>query len=356
MKIKNYYKEPAYIHYSNCHEDISFIMSHITVKPERILSVASALDNALALLLLDPREIVAIDLNHTQIYLCELKKCGVKYLSYEQFLVLLGISEGDRLFCYELIRERLDGDTRRYFDGHLYLITQIGLVNCGRFEYYFSVFKNRALPLIHSKRTIEEFMSAETLEEQRGFYGERFDNLRFRLMFRLFFSEAVMKRLGRDKEFFKYNQGSVSALQKRKFESCIKNNLNRENPYLQYVILNRFDSLPVYLRKENFELIKKRIDRLTIKKTRFEDEIKECEPFDLMYLSDIFEYMDGSVMPSMTQSVTEALRDGGEVLLFNMMNPRRLGAPLTETELDQTHNLTFYYSKCYLYKKQKEKL
>lgn len=352
MKIKEYYKEEAYIHYSNCHEDARFVLDHVKSKPKRILSIASALDNALALLLLDPDEVVAIDSNPTQIYLCNLKKCGIKHLCYEEFLILLGIREGDSLAVYEGIRSYLDAETRGYFDDRIYLVSDVKLVHCGRFEYYFSLFKNNVLPLIHSKKWVEAFMNAKTQEEQIEFYRKKFNNLRFRLMFKLFFSEAVMKRLGRDKEYFKYNEGSLSDMLKRKFETGIYHNLNRENPYLQYVVLNEFKVLPSYLERENFELIKRRIDRLKVQKTEFQIEINSGNKYDFMYLSDIFEYMDEAKTQELSKAVYDALNIDGQVLFFNMMNERRLTAPLKEEKLDQKNDRAFYYVDCYSYLKE----
>ena len=205
-KIKNYYKEKSYIHYSNCHEDVQFVLSHVQNKPKRILSIASALDNALALLLTGAEEIVAIDSNSTQIYLCELKKLAIQRLEYEEFLVLLGMKVGDSLALYQSIKAELSIEARRYFDDRKYLIADVKLVNCGRFEYYFSIFKNKILPLIHNKDSIEEFMGAKTQEEQTAYYQKTFCNRRFNFMFKIFFSEWVMKKLGRDKDYFKYNE------------------------------------------------------------------------------------------------------------------------------------------------------
>ncbi len=291
MKIGDYYKEKYYIHYCNCHEDANFVMKNIANSPKKILSIASALDNSLALLLLDPQEVVAIDSNPTQIYLCELKKCAIKYLEYEEYLIFLGIKQGDPLEYYGRIKNRLSGQARSYFDGRLFLISEVLIVNCGRFEYYFSIFKNKILPLVHSKKKVLQFMNCVNLQEQRRFYDKKFNNLRFKLIFKLFFSKAVMKKLGRDKEYFKHNEGSLSAMLKERFENCIYNNLNSENPYLQYVVLNKFERMPLYLEKENFALIKERIDAIKIKKIEFCDQIKSGEKYDLAYLSDIFEYM-----------------------------------------------------------------
>ena len=351
MKIQSYYKQSQYIHYSNCHEDTEFVLQQIQNNPQKILCIASALDNALAMLLLNPDEVVAIDSNDTQVYLCRLKKCAIEHLEHEDFLILLGIWQGDSEACYRRLRQKLDPASRTYFDENIDLIRQYKLVNCGRFEYYFSVFQNKILPLVHNKKTIDRFMHAENLTQQREIYKKEFNNWKFRLMFKLFFSQAVMKRLGRDKAYFKHNKGSLSTLLLEKFERCVDNNLNAENPYLHYILYHRFAKLPFYLEKGNFEIIKRNIHKITIRKVEFSEILKENQQYDLMYLSDIFEYMDERVMTQMTADITRCLTPGGNVLLFNMMNHRRLGAPLQESRVDQTHNQTFYYMDCYLYRK-----
>ena len=352
LKINDYYKENEYIHYSNCHEDIEFVMTAVKNNPKSILSIASGLDNCLALLLLDPNEITAIDGNITQIYLCNLKKLAIERLNYNDYLVFLGVKEGDSLKLYESIKSGLDSETRAYFDEHVYLISQIKLVNCGRFEYYFNVFKNKVLPLIHSEKTIQEFFTCKDLQTQRKFYLEKFNNLRFKLMFKIFFSQAIMKKIGRDKEFFKYNKGSLSSMLKSQFENCIFNNLNGENPYLQYVVLNKFITPISYLKEENYNIIKSRISRLKIKKITFEEQIKSGEKYDLMYLSDIFEYMSESKTAELSTPIFNALNSGGQIVFFNMMNTRFLSGNFVEEKVDKTHNKTFYYKDflCYLKK------
>lgn len=328
------------------------MLSQIQGHPGRILSIASALDNTLAMLLLDPDEIVAIDYNSAQIALCRLKLCGIAHLEHEEFLELLGIKEGNAGALYDRLRPFLDAQTRAYFDAHRYLIEQVGLVHSGRFEYYFGVFSKRVLPLVHNKKTVDAFMHASTLEAQRAFYQSRFCNRRFALMFKIFFSEAVMKRIGRDKAFFKYNEGGLADVLRSRFEGCISHNLNTKNPYLQYILYNRFEQLPVYLQPENYAKIKQNLHKITIRQTDFFSELARGDQYDFMYLSDIFEYMSADVMADATKAIDQVLTPGGQVLLFNMLNPRRLGQPFCEACVDQTHNLTFYYTQCYSYTKK----
>ncbi len=350
-KIREYYKEPSYIHYSNCHEDTNFALNHIKGSPKSILTVASGLDNALAFLLLEPASVLAIDYNDAQISLCKLKKCAVEHLEYEQFLILIGINSGDSYSVYNQIKCYLDNDAREYFDSHSFLISEVGLVNCGKFEYYFQIFKKHILSKTHSKKVIDSFMQAKDLEEQWAIYKSKFNNLRFRLIFNIFFSKTVMKFLGRDKDYFTYAKGSLAPFLKKKFEFCVKNNLNTDNPYLQYIVNGRMETMPTYLTKENYYKIKANIARLEIKKTSFDEEIKTDKKYDFMYLSDIFEYMDADTTARLSNDIYRALNDKGQVLLYNMMIERHLSARLTETELDQTKNRTFYYVHCYSYEK-----
>ena len=353
MKITNYYKEKEYVHYSNCHEDAQFVLDNVKVKPKKILSIASALDNCLTYLLLDPEEIVAIDYNGAQICLCQLKKCAIKHLGYQDFLVFLGVKQGDSLKLYNQIKGFLDEQTCAYFDERIYLISDIKIVNFGRFEYYFNVFKNKILPLVHSLKTVEKFFSFDNLQEQRLFYNKKFNNLRFKLAFKIFFSQPVMKRIGRDKDFFKYNKGNLPAMLKGQFENCVNNNLNKNNPYFQYVALNRFQSDLPYLNEENFNVIKSRVDRIKIKKVQFEEQIKSGEKFDLLYLSDIFEYMSQEKTNELSFYVCNSLNFGGQALFFNMMNTRRLeDCGLIEELIDQRFNRTFYYKAFYSYLKK----
>ena len=129
---------------------------------------------------------------------------------------------------------------------------------------------------------------------------------------------------------------------------------------MQYVVLNEYRSLPLYLQKGNYQIIQERISRLKIKQTDFQTEIRAVEPtgekYDFMYLSDIFEYMSVDTTHALSAGIYNALRANGQVLFFNMMNDRRLSSlatfPLKEEKLSQEKDRAFYYTACYLYTKE----
>ena len=351
MKINNYYKNKVYIHYSNCHEDVEMILKNTGNNAERILSIASGGDNSFALLLLNPKEVICIDSNISQIHLVKLKKTGIKYLTYDEYLTFIGVYEGDSVVLYEKINQYLDIDTKNYFDEHLYLIKDIKIVNCGRFEYYFQVFSKKVLPFIHSKKTIDKFMNCETLDEQRQFYKKKFNNWRFRLMFKVFFSKFVMKRVGRDKDYFKYNKGSLSKELKTRFELGVFNNLNKYNPYLQYVVLNKFINYPTYIQKENYDFIKQNIDKVTIRESSLLDIINDNKQYDLMNLSDVFEYIPNSEMEMYEKLISKSLNDKGRVVFWNMQNTRTF-KKMKRIEVSLKEDRAFYYKDILVYEKE----
>lgn len=349
LKIKKYYKEDNYIHYSNCHEDANKLLEACQTEGSNILSISSALDNSLALLLTNPTHILAIDSNITQVYLANLKKAAIIKFSYEDFLKFIGILKGDSWALFLNLVSFLDSETKEYFMDHDYLIKDIKIVNCGRFEYYFQIFSKKVLPLIHSKNKVEAFMNQPNIESQIAFYNKKFNNLRFRLMFRIFFSEFVMKMLGRDKNYFKYNKEPLAKNVKRRFELGIYNNLNNKNPYLEYVVFNKFKTLPIYLIKENYEIIKSRIDRLEIRYATLKEVLEEKNKYDFMNLSDVFEYINVNEMDLYEKLIIDSLNKNGRVLFWNMLNDRFF-SKLDRINIDIKDDLAFYYKRLLCYK------
>lgn len=350
MKIKDYYKEKQYIHYSNCHEDFNMLNEYVYSDDRKILSVASALDNSLSFLVHDNVTVDAFDFNITQIYLCKLKKLAIKNLTRDEFMIFIGISEGDSLELYNKFSNTLDKEVKDYFDAHLFLINEVKLVNAGKFEYYFQVFAKKVLPLVVSKKHIKEFAEVNDLLKQQEIYRKYINTLRFRLMFKIFFSKKVMKKLGRDKEFFKYNKGSLSKDIKTRFDKGIAYVSNGSNPYLNYVLLNQYKALPFYLQEENYQKIKQNIDNINICYANF-DEMIENENYDFMNLSDIFEYMPESVMSGYSKLISRALNKHGRVAFWNMVNTRKLELTRINQKEDLEKDRALYYKDYLVYKK-----
>ena len=148
----------SFIRYSNCWEDSAVLRKALQIKSgQRGLSIASAGDNTLSLLLDDPSEIIAFDLNPTQLFCVELKMAAFRELSYEEVLGFLGVYDSDnRLALYQKIKKHLSIDASAYFDANLNLISD-GIIHIGKFERYFRLFKRYIVPLFTSHKKAERF-------------------------------------------------------------------------------------------------------------------------------------------------------------------------------------------------------
>ncbi len=79
------------VRYAQCWEDADVLLDALSVQPGDVcLSIASAGDNALAMLARHPAKVFAVDLNPAQLACLELRVAAYRLLSYEDLLVILG--------------------------------------------------------------------------------------------------------------------------------------------------------------------------------------------------------------------------------------------------------------------------
>jgi S-adenosylmethionine:diacylglycerol 3-amino-3-carboxypropyl transferase len=343
------------VRYANVWEDASVLRAALAPAPDRrLLSIASAGDNAFVLLAAGA-EVVAADLSPAQLALVELKRAAIRRLGYPEALAFLGVRQGeDRRPVYELLEHDLTPRARDFWRERLDEVAD-GVIHHGKFEDYFRLFRQRVLPLIHRRRTVLGLLAERDEAARRKFYREEWDNLRWRLLFRVFFSRFMMGRLGRDPEFFRYVEGSVAERILGRVEYALTVLPAHTNPYLEYILRGEFKtSIPPYLRPEVFADLKRNLDRLTL----FEGPVEEAARvhrgpgFDGFNLSDIFEYLDPAASAAVYDRLLEAARPRARFAYWNMLVPRRLGEtqPGRVRALDAeakalfARDLAFFYS------------
>ena len=314
------------IRYANCWEDPELLLE-VFKTGGKFISIASAGDNSLSLLIKNPELVYAVDLSIPQIACCELKKYAIKYLNYETFLKLLGFKTCEnRLEIYKSIEENLSLQSRYYFEQNPEIIKN-GIIHQGKFEHYFQIFANKIMPLVHNQKNLTELFLPKSIQAQKMFYDKTWNNWRFKALFKLFFNKFVMGRLGRDKEFFKYVDVSmISKNIKERADRALRDVSTWNNPYLNYILLNNFDySLPHYAKEENFSIIKQNIDALKIETGRINDIAKNSGiKFDCFNLSDIFEYMDEDLFKNISSELLSCANMGAKFCYWNMMVDRQI--------------------------------
>lgn len=310
-----------FVRYANCWEDADILVDALQPAPgKRLLSIASAGDNALALLA-EGAEVVAADLNPSQLACVELRVAAIRHLEQPALLGFLGIVPADdRTATYQHLRRDLSDDARAFWDAQPEAIAG-GIVHAGKFERYFQLFRRRILSLIHSRQRIDGLLAEKDREARHDFYEQTWDNRRWRLLFRLFFSRWMMGRLGRDPEFFRYVEGSVAERILSRTRYALKELPTHDNPYLAYILTGNYTTaLPRYLRPEILPRVRKHLDHLTLHLGPI-DQLDG--PFDGFNLSDIFEYLDEPTSEAVYSRLVYHARPGARLAYWNMLVPRQ---------------------------------
>ena len=313
-----------YVRYANVWEDADVLCDALQPAPgKRILSIASGGDNAFALAEAGA-DVVAVDLSDAQLAMLELKRAAIRQLDYPTLLGFLGVWPSDtRLATYARITGALPAFARTFWDARPAEVGA-GIVHAGKFERYFAMFRRRIVPLFHNRATVRELLREKDRRARIVFYETRWDNWRWRLMFRLFFSRRVMGLMGRDPEFFRYVEGSVADRILRRTEYAFTKLPTHSNPYLNFIFTGDFGAtLPRYLAPERFLSLRDAMSRITIVRGSVEHAAQLHAPFDGFNLSDIFEYLEPLSCAAIYRTLLDAANPGARLAYWNMLVPRQ---------------------------------
>jgi S-adenosylmethionine-diacylglycerol 3-amino-3-carboxypropyl transferase len=342
------------IRYAQCWEDADILVAALEPGPgKRCLSICSAGDNTLALLARSPEYVLAIDLNPAQLVCLELRVAAYRNLQHNELLCLIGATPCQRrLSLYRACRPALSSDAAAFWDDRPRLIEN-GIGSAGKFERYFRIFRRFVIPLIHSRKDVAQLLQPKTRAQRSAFYNEVWNNRRWRTLFRIFFSRPLMGMLGRDPEFFRYVQGTVADRILDRTRYALTELDPAQNPYIHWILTERYgNALPFALREENFESIRRNLDRLEWRLTALEGLQPSSQKFDCFNLSDIFEYMSPQRYERELERIVALANPAARLAYWNMLAPRSRPQelagklrPLTSLSADLfARDQAFFYS------------
>lgn len=310
-----------FVRYGSVWEDADILCEGLsTVTPGgRVLSVCSGGDNVLSLLTLDPKEVVAVDINTAQLACLELRVEAFRTLDYEKLLAFLGVLPmSHRQEIYYSLRNSLSSGARSFWDENPEKITK-GIIHVGKFERYLRSFGCYVLPCLFSKALRRELLSEKSVEERLRFYDVVWDGFLWRSLFRIFFSRKMMGFFGRDPSFFHQVRGGVAVRILERTRHALTHLPTHNNPYLAYIVTGnyRMNALPRYLRPEFYDVIRRRIDRIQLFHGTVEEGLSGV--FDGYNLSDVFEYMDLQEVADCYGDILRHARKGSRIVYWNML-------------------------------------
>lgn len=302
----------------------------------RILSIASAGDNILALLTLNPKEILAVDINRAHLACLELRICAFKHLDYFALLSFLGITAANnRSETYQELREELSPEAKAYWDKHSEDI-QEGIIHAGRLERYLKIFRNYIHPLIHTKNTREALFIPRSTPDRLAFYEKEWDTFLWRKLFRLFFSRWIIGSDGQNFDLLNYVQGDASDRLLRRTKHALTELAPSANPYLTYLLKGNYniEALPRYLREENKTIITSQLDRIKLVCAPVQEAANDGF-FDGFNLSNVLESMDSSEYDLCYQTLLAHSNPHARIVYWDTLHPHLLPEHLEQLAVPQ---------------------
>jgi S-adenosylmethionine-diacylglycerol 3-amino-3-carboxypropyl transferase len=313
--------------YAQCWEDPEMDRIAFKTKPgDVIFSITSGGCNALAFLIDDPEKIICLDLNRFQNYLISLKIGAFKSLEYEELLEFLGICASSRRWIlFEKIKPLLSEEVQLYWSNKKKVISS-GLIHCGRYERYMHLLKS-IFRILVGKKVITELFNSTALEEQQRVFETHWVNYRWKLFCRIFLSRTFAEILF-DKKFYKYLDPGFSF--EEYYRSAVRRAVTelpvKENYFLAYILLGNYitGDLPVYLKKENFDLIRNRVDRIKTVTSGCHEYLRSLpeNTISKFNFTNIFEWMSVEEYTLLLLETTRVAKDGAVITYRNHLVSR----------------------------------
>ena len=333
--------------YAQIWEDPVVDMAALAIRPDsRILTIASGSCNALSYLTADPEAITAVDLNPAHLALGQLKIAAVRHLpDYAHLHRFFAVADNPaNVATYrETLAAHLDETTQRYWEGR----DLVGRRRIGGFSrgIYKRGLLGNFIGLAHLLAKLyridpREILEAETLEDQRRVFEEKFAPIFDRRFIRwLTDKPASLFGLGIPPAQFTAlaGDGRMADVLRGRLEKLACHFPVNDN-YFAWQAFGRGygrgseHPLPPYLEEANYAAVRDRIDRLEIRQINFIDHLV-AQPeasLDRYVLLDAQDWMDDTQLTTLWREITRTARPGSRVLFRTAAEPSLLPGRVPE--------------------------
>jgi S-adenosylmethionine-diacylglycerol 3-amino-3-carboxypropyl transferase len=344
------------LNYSSSNEDGRSELLGLRLTPsDAVVTITGSGSRTLDLLLGHPGRIHSVDMNPCQTYLLELKLAGLRELDYEEWIGFLGVTPQEhRLRSYSLCRRLLSPEATAYWDDHIDAVER-GVLFEGRWEKYFH--KAATLLSIMGGKRIDRMFSAEDVSRQASIYEAEWNDAIWRSFVKASASKVLCRYAFRDPGFFQhvpraFPRGSYLL---ERFDAAFRTRKLSESPFLSLLLRGKFDdhALPLHLRPENFDILRKSCDRISATTAPLDAFLLAQPPgsINAFSLSDVASYTSEEEYARIWTAVCRAAAPGARICQRQFLVHRELpgsAAALTtrdrtlEERLEREDDSTFY--------------
>jgi S-adenosylmethionine-diacylglycerol 3-amino-3-carboxypropyl transferase len=206
----------------------------------------------------------------------------------------------------------------------------------GKYE-RFVKFAGKFLKLLQGKNRVIGLFKAKTKEEQEQYFDTVWDTKRFKYLFKILFNKHMLAKKGLAADYFHFDDGSASFAESfyNRSKKAFRDLPIKGNYFVSLYLLGKYKSqeeVPDYLKRENYETIKSRVDRIKIFTSDAQgwlDSLKE-ESIDCFALSNICELMSEEETKRLFSAVKRTAKPHARVIFRNLMIPREVPESLRE--------------------------
>jgi len=295
---------------------------------ERVLSITSGGDFSLHCLLKGAK-VFSLDFNPRQNYLLEFKKAAAETLSYKEIWQLLGLRKCDnREALFQKAQINLSKDALKYWKSHLKDVKK-GVMLSGRQDRYLQLV-GKVIKLIQGKSNVDEIFASKSHEEQRNIYDNKWNLRLWRWFGSIIFNQRIMNHFFH-KDHFRYAQKEEKPTEifKRQTEQIFRDVPLIDNFYLYFIFYSTYsgtENCPAWLKKSNFDNLKKHIKNLSIHTGELEQFIfsQDDNSIDCFNFSNIFDWIDEKNFIKLMKETARVAKNGARLCYWtNAINTKR---------------------------------
>jgi S-adenosylmethionine-diacylglycerol 3-amino-3-carboxypropyl transferase len=295
---------------------------------DALVAITSGGCNVLGFLLFNPEVIYSIDINPAQSYVLELKIAAIKHLEFEDFILFAGLKEhNDRMSLYKSIKSFLSAEALIFWNSQHKILTE-GFIMHGKYERFIKL-ASKFITVLQGKKRVLGLLREKSKEEQEMYFDKVWNTRRFHYMFKILFNKRMLAKRGLVADYFHFDDGSKSFAESfyNRSKKAFRNIPVKGNYFLSLYLLGKYKSeneVPPYLKKENFDIIRSRVDRIKIITADAQGWIDSMpdKSIDCFALSNICELMSDKDTNRLFTGVERTARNGARVIFRNLMIPR----------------------------------
>jgi S-adenosylmethionine-diacylglycerol 3-amino-3-carboxypropyl transferase len=312
----------------------------------RLVTIASGGCNILNYLAHAPIEIVAVDLNPNHVALTKLKLAALKHLpTHESFFRFFGEAarEANVEAFDRFLAPLLDADTRGYWEKKTGPVKRRRIEMFARGLYHHGLM-GRFIGLLHGVarlhgKKLDEILSARTPREQRAAFDSLiaplFESKALKLISK---SPISLYALGippaqYDALMASGNGGAMAVLRERVERlACdfpLKDNYFAWQAFGRSYDLDKREAVPAYLRQDNYEELKVRINRVSIHHASLVDYLKSqpAQSLNRYVLLDAQDWMTAGQLTALWSEIDRTADSRDAKVIFRTAGP---DSPLPE--------------------------